>query len=215
MNLPEEGIPQAKEALGIYERLGNTGRQAHCLIGLGRFLCDDKQFDAAEEAALRAINLLPEKGEQYRVCESHRLLGEIYQSKGNTEKAIHHFELAFEIASPSNWHHILFRIHYDLARLFCNEGRFDDVQAHIERAKSHTVNSTYNLGYAMELQASVLYQQHRLEEARTEALRAVDIYAKLGAARDMENCRKLLQKIENELNAPVSSGQSGLNCELM
>ena len=53
-----------------------------------------------EEAALCAIDLLPEEGEQFRVCESHRALGQIYHSKGNTEKAIDHFEVAFGIASP-------------------------------------------------------------------------------------------------------------------
>jgi hypothetical protein len=38
----------------------------------------------------------------------------------------------------------------------------------------------------MELQAWVWYNQHRLEEARSEALRAADIYEKLGAAKDVE-----------------------------
>jgi hypothetical protein len=34
----------------------------------------------------------------------------------------------------------------------------------------------------MELQAQIWYKQDRLEEARSEALRAIDIYQKLGAA---------------------------------
>jgi hypothetical protein len=43
--------------------------------------------------------------------------------------------------------------------------------------------SAYYLGRTVELQAGVWYKQHRLEEARTEALRAADVYDKLGAAR--------------------------------
>ena len=201
----KEGTQQAKEALEIFERLGHTASQAQCLIYLAWSLCSDEQFDAAEEAALRAINLLPEEGRQFMVCESHRALGNIYRFKGDIEKAVHHYEVALEIASPSNWHNLLFRIHCELTTLFCGEDSFDDAHAHIEHAKSHTADNAYYLGRAIELQAWVFFKQHRLEEARSEALRAADIYEKLGAAKNVETCRVLLRDIE-ELNGPVASG---------
>jgi tetratricopeptide (TPR) repeat protein len=211
----EEGAQQAREALGVYERLGDRVGQAGCWIKLARSLYSSKKFDAAEEATSHALNLLPEKGEQFRVCRSHRLLGSINQSKGNTKKAIHHFELALGIASPFNWHDILFWIHWELATLFLDERSFDDAHAHIEHAKSHTVNSTYNLGRAMKLQAEVWYNQHRLEEAKSEALRATDVFERLGVAKPVETCRKLLRDIERTLDTPVDSGRSGFNCELL
>jgi len=152
MDLNEEGIDVAKEALEIFELLGNTAQQADCLIKLAFLFCDSKQFDVAEEAAFRAISILPEKGEEHRVCRSHHALGEIYGSKGKIEKAIHHFELVLGIASSFNWHNELFWAHYKLAELFHNEGRFDDAQAHVEHAKSYTANSAYNLSYATEQQ---------------------------------------------------------------
>jgi len=214
IGLHKEGTQQAKEALGIYERLGNTAAQARCLVYLAWSLRGDGQLDAAEEAALRAIDLLPEKGKQFRVCDSHRVLGNIYQSKGDTEKAIHHFEVALEIASPLNWHGTLFWLHYELAGLFWDEDRLDDAHAHIEHAKSHTAGNSYHLGLAIELQARVLYEQHRLEEAKAEALRATDIYEKLGAA-EKEDCRDLLRDIGEELGSPVASGQSDSDCELL
>jgi len=200
VGLPKEGIQQAKEALEIYESLGNTVGQAQCLGHLGWLFYSNNQLDAAEEAASRMIGLIPEKGQEFLVCDSHRLLGNICQSKGETKKAVHHFELALEIASPFNRHDILFWVHYELAILFRNEGRFDDAQAHVEHAKSHAVDSAYNLGRAMELQARVWYRQSKLEEARSEALRAADVYEKLGAAKDVEDCRKLLRDIEKELD---------------
>ena len=43
------------------------------------------------------------------------------------------------------------------------------------------MNSAYNLGRAMGMQASILYEQGRLEEARSEVLRAIEIYEKLGS----------------------------------
>ena len=210
IGLHKEGIDQAKEALEIFERLGDTVKQANCLIKLAWLFHRDKQFDTAEEAAFHAINLLPEEGEQYRVCDSHRVLGNIYQSKGDTEKAIHHLGVALEIASTFGWHNSLFWLNYDLAVLSCDGGRLDDAQTHAECAKLHTVDSTYHLGYAMELQARVWYGQHRLEEAKSEVLRAADIFDKLGAEDAMERCRWLLQEIGNSLAAP---GQSDSDCE--
>ena len=86
-------------------------------------------------------NLLSEKGKQSPVCESHTLLGKIYRSKNEQEKAIHHLEVAFGIASFSNWHNNLFWIHSNLACPFIDKCRLGDAQAHVERAKSHAVTN--------------------------------------------------------------------------
>ena len=205
----EEGIKQAEEALKIYEDLGDMEEQAQCLVDLARLLCEDKQFKAAEGFALRAIKLFS-KGDQFRLCESHRVLGKIHRSNGDPKKAIHHFEIALGIASPFNWHDQLFWIHYFLAGLFRDQGSLDYANAHIERARPHTVNSAYNLGLALEMQALIWYKQGRLTRAKSEALRAADIYEGLGATKDMEDCRMFLRDIEKEQDAPVTF----FNCEL-
>ena len=215
MGIPKEGIQQAREGLEILERVGDTVGQARCLIKLALLLCDDQQFDAAEEAASRAIDLITERGSPSLVCESHRVLGNIHRSTGDTKKAVHHYEVALGIASSSDWHGGLFQIHNALAGLFRDEGRFDDAHAHIERTKSHTADNPYNLGCAMEQQAWVWYKQRRFEEARSEALRAVDIFERLGAAKDAENCGKLLQHIKKKPDNSVASSQSDFNCELL
>ena len=212
MGLPGEGIQQAKEALEIYEWLGDTLKQAECLDSLALSLRDDKQFDAAEEAAFRAIALLPDEGQEYWICQSHRTLGGIYRSKGEIEKAIHHYEVALGIASSFDWHDQLFWTHYKLAGMFRDEGRFEDAHAHLEHANLHAVDNAYDLGCAMELQAMVWYDQDRLEEARAEVLRAADIFEKLGVAEGTERCRDLLRCMES---SPVASGQPALNCELL
>jgi tetratricopeptide (TPR) repeat protein len=215
MDLPKEGIQLVKEALEIGERLGDPVVQARCLTELAMLLRNDRQFDAAEEAASRAISLYPEKGEEYRVWGSHCILGYIYSWKGDTKKAIHHYEVALGIASPFGWHEPLFLVHSLLADLFYDEDRFDEANTHIERAKSHTANSVYNSGYAMLFQASVWYKQHRLEEAKSEALCAADVFERLGAAKEVERCRTLLRDIQEELDTAVASGQSESNCELL
>jgi len=215
MGLPKEGIQLVKEALEIGERLSDRVVQARCLTTLAFLLWRDNQLDAAEEAGFRAIDLFPEKGEEYRVCQSHRILGGIYRSKRKMEKAVHHFGVVLRIASPFDWHYELFWTNYQLAWLFRDKGRFDDANTHIEHAKSYTINSVLNLGFAMEMQARILYKQHKLEEARSEALRAADVYEKLGATEVIEVCRKLLQHIQEGLDATEPSGQSDSDRKLL
>jgi tetratricopeptide (TPR) repeat protein len=195
IGLLEEGIQNVKEAAEIFEWLGDPVNQADSLIALAYVLHDDKQLEAAEEAASRAIDLLPEKGKQFLVSTGHLILGNIYSSKGDTEKAVHHLEVALEIASSLNHENQLFWIHYALAGLFSGQERFDDAHVHIGRAKSDAINNAYNLGRAMELHANVWYDQRIFEKAKFEVLRAVEIYEKLGAEQDLGRCRELLREI--------------------
>jgi len=194
--LHEEGIQQAREALGIYERVNNISGQAQSLELLASLLHGDNQLDAADEAASRALDLLSGEHEQFMVCKCHRVLGKVCYSRGEAEKAIHHFETVLRIASPLGWHDQLFWNTYDLADLFFKEGRSDEAQANVERAKSHAVNNLYSLGCVMVLQARLWHKQCRFEEAKSEALHAAEVLERLGAARDLERCRALLRDIE-------------------
>ena len=194
----QEGIQQGEEALEIYEQLGDTGEQAECLNYLAWLFYGDKQLETAEKAAYRAIRLVPDGNDQFLVCQCRRIRGKVCNSKGETETAINHFEAALRIASPFDWHDELAGIHYSLAKLFSKQGRFDDAHAHVEKIKSHAVNNACNLGHAMRLQAGFWYQQHRFEEAKSEALRASDVYERLGATKSLEKCRALLRDIHQK-----------------
>ena len=196
MYLYDAGIEQAKEASEIFERLGDTAHQAECLIKLAYVLFDDQQLDAAEEAASRAIDILLEQGDQFLACDGHLILGDIYDSKDDTEKVIQHLEKAIEIASSLNLDDQLFWGHYSLAELFFKEGKFDDAHVRIERAKPHAINDPYNLGRAMNLQARFWYKRRMFEEAKSEALRAAEVYEKIGATHDLEICRRFLEKFD-------------------
>ena len=201
MGLYEEGMGQAKEALEIFERLGDVQKQAGCLTGMADVFLGDKKLDAAEEAASRALDLSSGNGLKHRLCSSHRALGDIFGSKGETEKAIHHFETAIEIASPFGWKDHLFWNHVLLANLLRMEGRFEDSQTHVEHAKSNA-DSAYELAHLMKLQAAVWFRQRRFEEARSELLRAIDAFEKLAATVDIETCRWILT---NQVNVEISS----------
>jgi len=198
LGLYGEGIQRAKEALEVCEQLDDTVGQAECLKSLAWALQADRQLGAAEEAVSRAIDLLPEKGNQLLVCRCHRLLGDVYRSKSNIEKAIHHFKTALEIATSFSWYNQLFWIHRSLAGLSFDQDRFDDASAHIKHAKSLATNRPYNLARVVELQARFWYQQHKFHEAESEALRALEVYEKHGAVRDLERCRRLLERINSK-----------------
>jgi tetratricopeptide (TPR) repeat protein len=135
LHLYKEGIQQVEEALKIFERLGNRVRQASCLDNLALLLHTDNQLNDAEKAASDALRLLPKKGEEFLVCQSHRVLGDIYLSKGENQEAIAHFKAAGDIALSFNWNDQLFWVHYSLASLFFKEDRLDDTHTHITKAK--------------------------------------------------------------------------------
>ena len=83
------------------------------------------------------------------------------------------------------------------------------------RPTPNAVNSSYNLGLAMEVQAGIWYRQHRLEEAKSEALRAADIFWELRIAEGAEAWRTFVQHVQRELDNRVASGKSGSDCELL
>jgi tetratricopeptide (TPR) repeat protein len=196
LGLHEEGIRHAKEALEIYERISDTMGQGACLNDLAWLHFGHKQFDTAEDAASRAIDLLTGKGRETVICQLHRILGQTYHSKGEKTKAIRHFETALGIASPFNWSEELCWTHYDMADLFRDENEFDEANTHIELAKSHAADNPYNLGSVMYMQAKIWYRQGRVEEAKMEVLQAIEIFEKLGAARDVGFCRSLLRQLD-------------------
>ena len=195
LRLYEEGMRQAREGSEISERLGEVVQQAKCLTILALLLCDTKQLDAAEEAGSRGIDLLPVQGEALRVCQAHRVLGSVYRSKGESKKAIHHFEVALGIASSLEMVKELFWVNFILTQVFSREGRLEDAQTHVEHAKSHAANDTYLLGRAMRQQARLWDLQGRFEDAKSEALRALDAFEKLGAANDVECTRRFLRRL--------------------
>ena len=200
----EEGIQQAEEALKIFQWLEDTLEVATCLGNLAWLLLGDDQLEAAQDAAFCKIGLLPERGEEFELCQSHRLLGTIYHIKGEKEEAIYHFETALAVASASSWQDQLFCIHYALAELFCDEHEYDDANAHTERAKLHTTDDDYNLGRGMDLQARIWYQQRRLGDAKSEALCALEIYKSVGATEEAKDCRRLLRRVREAMRSQIS-----------
>ena len=205
LGLHKEGIEQAKEALEIYKRLDDITGQALTWEQLAVSLYKDKQLNAAEEAALRMIDLLADEDERPATCACYRTLAKICRSKGEMEKATSHFETALGIASRFNDQFQQFWIHCSLAELFFGENKFDEAHARVELAKSHATNDPYSLGRAMELEAEFWYKQGRFGEAKSEALSAISTYEKIGAAKDVEDCRRIIRDVEKATGKPATS----------
>ena len=216
LHLYKEGIQDVKEASELYEQLGDVGGQVLALEQLARLLHGDGQLDEAEKAASHLITILPDEPRPYNLCRSHSLLGEIYRSKGDTEKAIDHFKTALDIASPFSWHSDVSRNHHYLAEIYSDQGRFGDANAHIEQAKLHSINNPYALGSATGQQARYWCMEGRYEDAKAECLRAIDVFGNLGVMKEVEGCRELLRHIEKRMehSIVITPGGSDLDGEL-
>ena len=190
----------AKEGSEIFERLGEVVEKAWALARLGWVLYYDDQLASVKGAVSHAIDLLSVRDEQFCLCECHHLLGNIYRSEDDAVKAFEHFEVALGIASCFNWLSFLFGVHFDLARLFLDQPRFDDAYAHIQHAKSLAVSNhaSYVLARTMLLLAQFLHRQKRFEEAKMDALRAVELFETLGAISDAEDVRCLLRQVDHK-----------------
>ena len=137
MGLDKEGIRQAREASEIFEGLGRAVRQADSLIVLASLLHSDGQLDGAQEAGSRAIDLLPEKGEELWACQAHRVLSGIYRRRGEAKEAIHHLEVALGIASSLNTVEQLFWVNFALAEMLSEQGKFNDARIIIKIARRY------------------------------------------------------------------------------
>jgi len=201
LNCEADGISQAEEALEIYERLDDTVGQVDTLHRLALLLVNDNKVDAAEEAISRMINLSSDGPSQAQLYEHHSILGHICECRGEVDAAIDHHTKALGIASsvfsPDKQTSIL----RDLVALLLRQGRFDGIQLYIEQLKLHAVGDPLYLGFAMGSQARVWYEQGRFEEARSELLRAVGLWEKIGVlATATAQLKGLLQNVEEEIN---------------
>ena len=199
LHLYKEGIQDVKEASELYDQLGNVGGQMQTLEQLARLLQGDGQLEAAETATTKLFAILPDEPRPRTLCKYHSLLGEIYHSKGETEKAIDNFKTVLDIASRYNSHSDTSRTHSNLAQIYSDQGMFDDAHAHIKQAKLHSVNDPYVLGRAMKLEARSWYGEGRYEEAKAECLCAIEVFGSLGATKEVQRCKKLLGDIEQRL----------------
>ena len=100
LSLYEEGVQQVKEALEIFRQHKDISMQAKYLCNLAWLCCDWKQFDAAEEAAFRAIDLL-DAGDQSRLCQCHRLLGNVYRTRASQRRLSNISRLPSGLRYPS------------------------------------------------------------------------------------------------------------------
>ena len=211
MGLYEEGIQQAREASESFGRLGDKDKQSHCFSVLASLLCQDKQLDAAEEAASRAIDL---SENPFRRCQSYVTLGQIHQCKGDIWMAIHYFEATIDIASPLGYGSMMSQAHLSQAQLYGLVDMFSEAHAHIKPAEVHAGNRTSLLGRVFKVDIALLRTQSRFEEAKSEALHALALFEKLGAADQVDEVRETLDGIEKNIQELDDDGKLLKSCSL-
>ena len=207
----EEKIQLTQRMVEVMSALRLTLGQITGLVELSGYLREANRLDAALETASRALALLPENAPKHLTLRCHHMLGEAYHSKGPTEKAIEHFEVALGLASSHDRDEEAFHIYRSLTLAFLREGRLDDANAHLERAKLRAANDPLCLADVMSSQAGVLFDEGRVEEAESEMLRVVDIYQELGNTTGAEIGREFLTTMRGIVanKGYLSGGMSG------
>ena len=204
-----EGIPQAKEASEIYERLHYTAKHTQSLHRLAWLFAEDGQVDAAEETLSRAIGLSSGEYNQL-ICEHHHVLGHICISRGQIEAAISHHEKALGIATSLNFQAQRPLVLGCLVRLFLKEGRLDDAQVHLEYLKLDAISSLQSRSLVAVIQVCVLRQQGRHEEAESEISRFVNVLQKLGVPADaLEQWQWYIREVEEK----ADTNRSPVTCD--
>ena len=147
LRLNVEGIPRAREASEIYERLDYAAGCASSLRCLAWLLAEDGQADAAEEAIARATSFTSDEPTK---PEYHHILGHISLSRGEMGVAITHHETVLGIATSLNSREAQSPIIRCLVHLLLKEA-----QVHLEFLKSDAANDIVSLGLAAVVQACV------------------------------------------------------------
>ena len=112
LNFPEEEIPQAKEALEIYEWFNRI---------LGR-------SQSLQTRCHHRRSCIP--SDRFLVCKGGRVLGDICHSRDKADKAISHLEMALRVASSSNWYYQLFWIDYTWRSYFPSKAYLTGARSH-------------------------------------------------------------------------------------
>ena len=206
-NSCEEGIQQAKEAITIYQRLGDMTQVASCYAHLSRLFRRANRLEDAEKSESQAIGLidaLMPTADSMSRSSFHGDLRTIYSLRRDKKKLAFHVRATLAGASDRDTR---FRLHSTLAAIHATEGRFDRAEAHLEHAETFAANSSYELGEVVLLRALFLRKQSKFEEARSEAPRALDLMEEFGGGDKVEEAKKVLQKIDEEMAERASVGE--------
>ena len=207
-DLCEEGIQQSREAMTIFQRLGELEWVADCHVRLSYLFRHANRPVDAEECESQAIGLidaLMPVAPPFTRGILHGLLCGIYSSRRDTEKVIFHHEAAYEDI-PHRSHR--FSSHCGRAKIRIAEGRFDDAEAQLEHAGSLAANDSAESGVLMLHRAYLLRGRGKFEEARSEAFRALDLVEKFGGGDNVEEVKGLLHLINKDMAQWVFMGEA-------
>ena len=200
LGLIEEGIQQAGEAMTISRQIGDIVGVIGCHIRLSSLFRRAERNDEADECESRLIeltNTLLASSYLEPMLRGlvHDSLAQIYFNKRDMEQATSHAETALRIGGITVRSNLFTRYH-TMARIHMENGRFDDAEAQLEHARSLAAEDSSEHSRLVLLQAHLLVKQGKLEEARSEAPRALDLLQEHGAVDQVKEAEDLIQSID-------------------
>ncbi|MFN7911210.1 MAG: SpoIIE family protein phosphatase [Bacteroidota bacterium] len=93
----EEAEKSAIKGIELETELGDKMGISRLMVGLGKIYFEQKKINLAEEKTLEALSIAVKINLRIAIAPSHLLLSEIYQYKGDFEKALKHHQLFFKV----------------------------------------------------------------------------------------------------------------------
>jgi len=111
--------------LSIYKMEDDIRSIGKTYNNIGRTYLAQQQYEAAREAVEMAIDYHQRAAYRFGMMNPHNLLGEIYAHEGQVSKAIHHYQMALQIAEEFDYLAFQVVALYQMAHLQQQSGHID------------------------------------------------------------------------------------------
>ncbi len=136
-------------------------------IELADLFREQQLYDQAVTQHQAIIALKTE--DPYRICLSHREIGNIHEEKGDYEAAIQSYEAALELTAPGNW--LRKDLQHRIIGIHAADGNWEGLIAHYNGKLQQTSNDPELIG----LLASVYIENQQLDEGIAAYQKALEL----------------------------------------
>ncbi len=166
--------------LAMNKKSNNTMLYIYNLSNLASFQIENGEFDVAESNSLDALRLLdsisPFSPPTYSRSVVHANLGVLYQKKGNSEQALHHFNIANQDTAFKFLPEFRIKLLFDLYKIHKEMGNHDSSHAILEQylrlrdINEKAVADQNLLAMEMRYNFKQLQQEHEHKQRRMRLL---------------------------------------------
>lgn len=198
-----------EESIALKRQTGDMRGLAFALYGRGKIFLKEQRFEDAERDFLQCLSIQMGARDQLGLGMVYNKLGILYHQWKRWPEARYHLQAALQVANEFNVNLNRYKAHYNLYRLYKDEGNTDEALAHLENYlhyKDKVINAeTYHIIETYEEKTRIDALEH---EARTQRVKAEIIQHK------NNELDSFFYRVSHDLKGPIASLQ-GLNNLIM